>query len=69
VDENVVEEDVGEDVSKEHLQRVVARLGGRAKIEVPMYEGNLYVEELLDWIRSMNKHFDYEEADEEKRVK
>jgi hypothetical protein len=34
-----------------------------------MYEGNLDVEELLDWIRSMDKHFNYEEVDEEKRVK
>jgi hypothetical protein len=49
--------------------RAVARLGGRAKIEVPMYEGNLDAEEMLDWIRSMDKHFDYEYVDEEKKVK
>ena len=34
-----------------------------------MYEGNLDVEELLDWIRSMDKYFDYEDVDEEKRVR
>jgi hypothetical protein len=34
-----------------------------------MYEGNLDVEELLDWIRSMEKYFDYEDVDEEKRVR
>jgi hypothetical protein len=34
-----------------------------------MYEGNLYAEELLDWIRSMEKYFDYEDIDEEKRVR
>jgi hypothetical protein len=34
-----------------------------------MYEGNLDAEELLDWIRSMEKHFDYEYVDEERRVK
>jgi hypothetical protein len=44
-------------------------LGGRAKIEVPMYKGNLDGEELLDWIRSMDKHFDYEDVNEEKKVK
>ena len=44
-------------------------MGGRSKIEVPMYEGNLDVEELLDWIRSMDTHFDYEDVDEEKNVK
>jgi hypothetical protein len=34
-----------------------------------MYEGNLDDEELLDWIRSMEKHFNYEDVDEEKNVK
>ena len=49
--------------------REVVILGGRAKIEVPMYEGNMNVEELLDWIISMDKYFDYEDVDEEKRVR
>jgi hypothetical protein len=44
-------------------------LGRRANIEVPMYGGNLDVEELLDWIRSMDKHFNYEDVDEERMVK
>ena len=43
-----VEEAAGEDVVEEHLLRAVSRLGGRAKIEVPMYEGNLDVKEMLD---------------------
>jgi hypothetical protein len=51
------------------LLRAVVRLGVRAKIEVPMYEGNLDAEELLDWIRSMEKYFEYEDVDEEKRVR
>jgi hypothetical protein len=34
-----------------------------------MYEGNLDVEELLDWIREMDKYFDYEEFDDGKKVK
>jgi hypothetical protein len=34
-----------------------------------MYEGNLDVEELLDWIRAMEKCFDYEVFDEEKKMK
>jgi hypothetical protein len=64
-----VKEYEGENVVEEFLLREVVILGARAKIEVPMYEGNLYVEELLDWIRSMEKHFDYEDVNEEKRVK
>ena len=43
-EEAKVEEAVGEDVVEERLLRAVAILGGRAKIEVPMYEGNLNVE-------------------------
>jgi hypothetical protein len=34
-----------------------------------MYEGNLEVEELLDWVRDMEKYFDYEDIEEEKMVK
>jgi hypothetical protein len=45
-----VEEAAGENVVEERLLREVVRLGARAKIEVPMYEGNLDVEELLDWV-------------------
>jgi hypothetical protein len=51
------------------LLRAVTRFRGKSKIEVPMYEGNLDVEELLDWIRSMEKKFDYEDVDEERKVK
>jgi hypothetical protein len=53
-----VEKVVGEHVAEERLLRAVVRLRARAKIEVPMYEGNLDAEELLDWIRSMDKYFD-----------
>jgi glucose-6-phosphate isomerase len=58
------------DVSDAESEEIeVEEAGGRAKIAVPMYEGNLDIEELLDWIRSMDKHFDYEDVDEEKKVK
>jgi hypothetical protein len=57
-----VEEFARENVVEECFLRVVFRLGARDKIEVPMYEG-------LDWIRSVEKYFDYEDIDEEKRVR
>jgi hypothetical protein len=41
--------------------KFVSRLGAKTKIEVPMYEGNLEVEELLDWVCVMDKYFDYED--------
>jgi hypothetical protein len=34
-----------------------------------MYEGNLNVEELLDWISPLDKYLDYEEIDDENKVK
>jgi hypothetical protein len=63
------EEVVGEEATEEWLLRVVVKLGTRAKMEVPMYEGNLNVEEFLDWISALDKYFDYEEIDDEKKVK
>jgi hypothetical protein len=51
------------------LLRAVLRLGARAKAKVPMYEEKLDVEEMLDWIISRNKYFDYEDVDDDKRVR
>ena len=36
---------------------------------VPVYQGGLNPEELIDWINSMEKFFDYEEMEDEKKVK
>ena len=49
------EEVVVEDVVEERLFKVVARIGAREKMDIPMYEGNLDVEELLDWFRALDK--------------
>jgi hypothetical protein len=58
-----------EDAVDERLFRVVARIGAREKMDIPVYEGNLDVEELLDWIRALDKYFDYEDVEEDKKVK
>jgi hypothetical protein len=63
------EEVTVEDAADERLFRAVARIGAREKMEIPMYEGNLDVEELLDWIRALDKYFDYEDVEEDKKVK
>jgi hypothetical protein len=63
------EEVAVKDVVDERLFRVVARIDAREKMEIPMYEGNLDVEELLDWIRALDKYFDYEDVEEDKKVK
>ena len=36
------------------------KASNRSRFEVPMYEGNLNVEEIMDWINSLNKYFDFE---------
>jgi hypothetical protein len=48
------EEVAAEDASNEHLIRAIARMGAREKMDIPVYEGNLDAEELLDWIRALD---------------
>jgi hypothetical protein len=38
-------------------------------MDILVYEGNLDVEELLDWIRDLDKYLDYEDVEEDKKVK
>jgi hypothetical protein len=64
-----VEEVVVEDVAEERLMKEIIKLGDKEKIHIPMYEGTLDVEELLDWIQEMDKYFDYEDVDEENKLK
>jgi hypothetical protein len=44
-------------------------MGAKAKMDIPVYEGNLDAEELLDWIRALDTYFDYEDIEEDKKVK
>jgi hypothetical protein len=44
-------------------------MGARVKMDIPVYEGNLDVEELLDSIRALDTYFDYEYVEEDKKVK
>lgn len=41
----------------------------RPKTKVPTYQGELDANELLNWINEMDKLFDYDETDDEKKVK
>jgi hypothetical protein len=63
------EEIAVEDVADEQIFRAIARIGAREKMDIPIYEGNLDVEELPDWIRDLDKYFDYEDVEEDKKVK
>ena len=42
------EEVLAEDAENEHLIRDTARMGATTKMDIPVYEGNLDAEELLD---------------------
>jgi hypothetical protein len=63
------EEVTAEDAANERLIRVVARMGAKAKMDIPVYEGNLDAKEILDWIRDLDTYFDYEDVEEDKKVK
>ena len=41
----------------------------RPKVDVPLYEGNLNMEELMDWISSLDKYFEFEEVEDKRKVK
>jgi hypothetical protein len=48
-DEAECEEEVAaEDASNERLIRAIAKMGARENMDIPVYEGNLDEEELLD---------------------
>jgi hypothetical protein len=63
------EEVVVEDASNERLIKAIARMGTRENMDIPVYEGNLDADELVDWIRDLDTYFDYEDVKEDKKVK
>jgi hypothetical protein len=63
------EEVAAEDATNEWLIRAIARMGAREKMDIPVYEGNMDGEELLDWIRALYTHFDYEDVEDDKKFK
>ena len=71
---NSDEEEESTDVEEEDPKEVIVlkmlmKASSRPRVEVPMYEGNLNVEALMDWINSLNKYFDFEEIENKKKVR
>jgi hypothetical protein len=71
-----VEEEAGhevevttEDASTERLIKSITRMSSKTKMDIPVYEGSLDAEELLDWIRALDTYIDYEDIKEDKKVK
>jgi hypothetical protein len=67
--EEGAEEVVAKYSVEECLFKIVVGICAREKLDIPMYEGNLDVEELIDWFRSLDKYFNYEYIKEDKKVK
>ena len=63
------EEVTAEDASTERLIRAISRMSSKTKMDIPTYEGSLDAEELLDWIRALDTYFDYEDIEEDKKVR
>jgi hypothetical protein len=63
------EEVTTEDASTERLIKVITKMGAKAKMDIPVYEGSLDAEELLDWIQALDTYFDYEDIEEDKKFK
>ena len=53
----------------EILNKDIMRMGVKARMDIPVYEGNLDAEELLDWIRALDTYFNYEDVEEDKKFK
>jgi hypothetical protein len=64
-----VEEVSVEDASTERLISAISRMSSKTKMDIPVYEGSLDAEELLDWIRALETYFDYEDIEEDKKVR
>jgi hypothetical protein len=58
-----------EDATNERLIKAIDRMSSRKKMDIPSYEGRLDAEELLDWIRALDTYFDYEDIEEDKKVR
>jgi hypothetical protein len=63
------EEVIAEDAANERLIKDIARIGAKTKMDIPVYEGNLDAEDLLDWIRALDTYFDYEYVEEDKKFR
>lgn len=58
-----------EEVNLVKLLKSIIVVSFRPKSEVSVYDGNFNVEELIDWLNTLDTYFDYEDFHEEKKVK
>ena len=58
-----------EDPEEVRVLKMLMKVGSRPRVEVPMYEGNLNVEELMESIHALNKYFEFEEIEGTNKVR
>ena len=63
------EEETTTETPEVKILKSIFGVGSSSKTDVPFYNGSLDPEELIDWIISMNKNFDYTEVNEDKKVR
>ena len=67
--DNLDNNDEEEEPEEVKVLKMLMKGSYRPRVEVPMYEGNLNVEEIMDWINALNKYFDFEEIKDKKKVR
>ena len=76
-DGNVSEPEIESPEDEEHVAitlemwflKSVLGYSSKSRPEIPTYQGSLNLEELIDYINDMEKFFDYEEMEEERKGK
>lgn len=56
-EEESSEEEEGEESETTKVLKMLAKASGRPKVEIPLYEGKLNVEDVMDWISALEKEF------------
>ena len=70
-DEEIPEEEEETTVETPEVRmfRSIFGAGSSSRDDVPFYSGILDLEELIDWINAMNKHFDYAKVKGDRKVR
>ena len=58
-----------EEAPELRLLRLVLMASSKPKKEISNYDGSLSIEALLDWLSELDKYFEYEEINEDKRIR
>ena len=66
---NEQEEEAAPESAEMKMLRSMLGSSSRPKPSLSTYDGNLSAEGLIDWIGELDRYFDYEEVEEDKKVK